>query len=58
MVWTVDPKVICREREDYARWHDGLERLIKILIDGIPGFQINGLAAPPRPWEAIAVESD
>lgn len=45
------PEAICLARATYERWHAALTSLSLTLEGGLDAWQINGFAAPARPWD-------
>lgn len=52
MVWQpCAPEAICLARATYERWHAALTSLSLTLKGGLDAWQVNGFAAPARPWD-------
>lgn len=49
-----DPASIRAARDIYAAWHAAMRRLVDELQGTLDAWQINGFAAPARPWEGEA----
>jgi hypothetical protein len=45
------PETICAVRHIYTAWHAALATLLSRLDGRLSAYHINGLAAPPAPWE-------
>lgn len=55
MFWEpCDPASIRAARDTYAAWHAAMRRLVDDLWGALDAWQINGFAAPARPWEGSA----
>jgi hypothetical protein len=51
------PEAICLARATYERWHAAM-RVLSIALKGtLEAWEINGFAAPLRPWEEGAKEN-